>query len=364
MLKLSSASFRKLCWYTANLQHASRNVDFFSGRSYMTDVLRTSSATLERHIQYENSGANCSLTKRDLKQDKRYMATDASTKEVEDKSKNDTVSNDIKSLVDELLEEAIERDRMVATVPKTLVTKHIITLMNGGFQKSDVLNLCKYPELIKNLAPLTDLIIFLLDYGIPKEDITNIVNTYPDIVHQTKANTLFQMETLHELGFTSDSIVTVICNYPAILNSDLKGAPQRIEDLKVLFKTKDTFRILEKSPNLLFCDMGYILERFNYVFLEMGITQPQMRYSKLFSHPMHHIHARHMFLERAGFFKRLKKRKGQVNLNPKLETILDTTDEEFVKKFGNMTVQDYQTFKKLLLKDRVVMKDVEDYPQD
>lgn len=286
-----------------------------------------------------------------------HMSSDVSA---EPSKQDDMIAGDIEVLVDELIERASELDKMVTVVPSSTVSKHVVTLLNAGFQDADVRNLYKFPNLIKNLSQVTDVIMLLLEYGLLKDDITHIVKIYPDIVFKAKADVLVIIKYLQDLGFSTDSIVKMICNHPSLLDSDMTSVPQRIEDLKLLFKTKDTFKLLEKLPTLLFCDMEEILQRFNYVFVEMGITQPQMMYSNLFSYPIEHIHARHMFLVRAGYFKKMLKTKGQIDLNPKLDNIIGTSDTEFVMKFGDMTVKDYKTFKKLLLKDTVILKDVVD----
>lgn len=321
-------------------------------------------ATCMRHIHYKKYNLCCSLFNRYSGHCHRFLTSDISTKDVSITDVTENFNSDIEGLVNKMLGRALERDRMVAMVPKSDLSKHVRTLLNSGFTEADILHVSQYPLLVKNLSQVVDVVDILLEYGLKKEDITYVLDKHPNIIHKTKKEILLKIQMLQNEGLGIDTIMRMIGKQPALLDEDLSGLPQRIEDLKYLFKTKDTFRLLEKSPVLLYCHFDYIRERFNYVFTEMGISQPQMRYSALFSYSMEHIHARHMFLVRAGFFKKLKKKEGQRDFNPKLDQILDTSDEVFVKTFGNMSLTDYETFKKLLAKDRVVLKEVEDYTDD
>ena len=362
MMKISALPCGNLCFCIVKQSKMKRLVGLLVSRTYSTSATGRMPLMSKTHIQYKkNAAPSYSVLELFKRHSERYFSVKVSAENVRDKADHCTSSMDIKVLVDELVERSLDRDRMIAVLPKSELHEHITTLVEAGLQKSDILNLHKYPELIKKLGPLTETITFFLEYGIPKENISNIVNNCPKALHKTKTEISSRIEKLHALGFTSHLIIKMICNYPAILDNDLSLIPQRIEDLKTLFKTKDTYKFLEKSPDLLFCDYNHIVQRFNYVYTVMGITQPQMRHSNLFSYPLEHIHARHMFVERAGFFKVFARKKGQIDTNPSLDTIIDTSDEEFVNKFGNMSVKDYHTFKKLLKKDRVLSAELEEY---
>lgn len=319
-----------------------------------------------RHHHYQNSCLINHLVKKCTYtlQISRYLTNDISTVADKDTSGMEAADSDFKSLVHKMVEKALERDRMVAVVPESLLFEHIKTLLNCGFTEANIMNISKYPALIKNLEEVIDVIHVLLDYGLQKKDITHILNIYPDIIAIKKQHMVPKIQMLQEQGLGIDAIVRMICKQPDLLDKDLSRVPQHIKELKHLFKTKDTFTLLEKSPVLLHCDMDYITERFNYVFVEMGISQAQMRYCNLFSHSMEHIHTRHMFLVRAGFFKKAKMKEGQKDLNPKLDMILDTSDAQFLKMFGNMTLKDYETFKRLLVRDRIKLKAEETFEDE
>lgn len=264
--------------------------------------------------------------------------------------------HDIRKLAEDLLEEASKTDKMILTLSKKKIYKEVEALLNIGFKIKDLQLLYQHPNIIYNLPQLTEMLPVLFGLGLSKNDVSNLLWSYPDTLFFTKDSVSNVIKCLHDSGFTYMAIINMILNCPSLLDKQLDNISMRIEELKLLLKTKDAFKMAEKAPNLLFCDMDYINERFYYVFNEMGISQPQMRYARLFSYSMQHIHTRHMFLVRAGLFKKVKRKDGQLDLNPKLDTILDTTDEEFVKKFGKMTVQDYNTFKLLLQIEEVTIK--------
>ncbi|XP_060590944.1 transcription termination factor 4, mitochondrial-like [Ruditapes philippinarum] len=363
MFKGSTLPCQNLCWFIVRQSRIKQSGIALVSRTNSTFTPRWPRISYTQSVYEKNSDTCCWLPKSYYRHNKRCYSTEFSIEKVEDYTDLST-NADINKLVDELIENAIERDRMISVVPRTDIHEQVVKLVEAGLHKSNILNLHRYPELMKNLAQLTDLITVLLQYGVPKENISTILKTFPNIVYKTEDDVLTTIKKLYSLGFSSESMIEMICNYPDLLDNDLSLASQRIEDLKTLFKTKDTYKFLERSPHLLFCDFDHILQRYNYVYAIMGITQPQMRHSKLFSYPLDHIHARHMFVERAGFFKKFAKKKGQIDTNPTLDTIIDTTDAEFVKKFGKMSVKDYHTFKKLLLKDRIIATDSEDSFED
>ena len=120
----------------------------------------------------------------------------------------------------------------------------------------------------------------------------------------------------------------------------------RLKTLQELFKSDDVLELTIKSPQIIFEDFETIQEKFDYVFHTMGISQRQMVFSNMFNYSLRHIQTRHAFLERAGFFKKIKKDKGEINTNPLLQDIVGLSDKTFARKFGDMTELDYQTFTK------------------
>ncbi|KAL4228752.1 Mitochondrial transcription termination factor 4 [Mactra antiquata] len=273
---------------------------------------------------------------------------------------SEDVNSSVESLVNDLMNKASDVDKMVITISKLVLYKQVRQLLNVGMLQEDIVQIFSLPENLMNLSHFVELMDVLCQYGFSMDDIVYLLKSSPEILKINKSHLVTLYEDLHNIGFPHDAINSMFVKCPALLTCDIKTKLPMIEELKLLFKKTDTYKLIERSPNVLFYDLSYIQERFNYVYHQMGITQPQMMYSKLFTYPMEHIITRHLFVVRAGYFKKLQKSKGQVDMNPKLDTIIDTTDDEFAEKFGNMTSLDYQTFKSLVVNDIVRVEEEDD----
>jgi len=280
---------------------------------------------------------------------------------IDETSQSDTASG----LIDKVMDRATTKDVMVKSMSKANLSKGIHALTHFSITEESLITLLSDIKALQNLDNIKMLIESLTSYGIVKQELADVCSKCPELLHQPYSHISDKINELQKCGFPMKTIAGIIQTYPAVLIKDVSQVKARIEELKAIFKTADTLKLLEKSPKLLFCDMSYIHDRFNYVYYEMGILQPQMVRSGLFNHPVEHIHARHMFLVRAGFFQKIKRKKGQLDNNPRLDVILDTTDKEFVERFGGMTLLDYLTFKKLLLRENYILKEQQnDYEVD
>lgn len=271
----------------------------------------------------------------------------------------DSKNSSVESLVDTLVGKASERDKMVISISKSVLSEQVRELMNAGMDDEDVVRLCSPPAVLKNLSNFVKLIEVTYQHGFTNKDISCLVKKYPEIAEVGKSQFEKVFNDLHNIGFSYDGIKSMIIQSPALLDCDILSKIPMIEELKSYFKRADTFKLIQGSPDVLFSNMTDVLEKFHYVFHHMGISQPQMMHSNWLTYSMEHIRARHMFLVRTGYFKKVNRAKGQIDLNPKLNTILDSSDEEFARKFGNMTGLDYQTFKSLLSEEDLYLEEEE-----
>ncbi|XP_052805268.1 uncharacterized protein LOC128234791 [Mya arenaria] len=268
-------------------------------------------------------------------------------------------TNRIATLTDTIITKAASKDIMVKSLSKSQIYMAIKELHLFGIPEESLLSFCAHINVLKNLPDVKKIFDLLNSFGVAKSEISSMCVNFPRLLEMSHSHVARQLECLQSLGFKADGIGEILKNQPQALEKDLGTCFVRIDELKQLFKKDDVYTLLEKSPQLMFFDFEHIQDRFNYVYREMSITQRQMTYSKLFDHPMDHIHARHMFVVRSGFFQKIKHKKGQINNNPRLDSLLDTSDVAFAKKFGGMTELDYQTFKKLLLRENFILKELE-----
>lgn len=265
----------------------------------------------------------------------------------------------LQKFTETIIAKASEKDVMVTCMPVEQISQDLKTLLEFGLSEKEVSDICMGLGSLKKLSNMKCLIECLVTYGFQPFQAIRIISNLPHLQEISAEVLMNSLKDLHQFGFTVDDVIEIVVNHPVILEKDVATISQRISDLKQRFKTSDTLTLIKTTPDLLFCDFSYIQDRFNYVFHEMGITQRQMMYSKLFTYPMEHIHTRHMFVVRAGYFRKVKSKDMQISNNPTLDTILDLSDDEFVKKFGKMSVTDYHTFKKLLLRENNILKELE-----
>lgn len=257
----------------------------------------------------------------------------------------------LENLAQRMKESASEMDKMALSIPSRSLTKSVRTLISNGFSVDDCLSFAKDSNIVKHLPGFTTVYTELLQYGFLNEDIIEMIRKCPKLLTLKKAMLLSQVESLRKLGLTQSPIEVIIKKMPQILLEDIKSVNSSYQILKGYFKTEEVNEICTRAPELLFADPKEIDQKISYAKSEMYVSNRSLINSGYFSHTMEHIKTRHIFLIRADFFKLIKKSKGQVNTNPLLRDIVDTTDEEFAKMFGNMTAKDYQTFKKLLKKE-------------
>lgn len=208
--------------------------------------------------------------------------------------------------------------------------------------------LTSHPEIFWVEGTNQDMVLtFLSAYGLSNNHLCKVFKKFPAILELSTEKLDLVIENLRQIGIYSQNLPQLISDYPEIFLLSSNAIQKRSKQLRYLFKTVDVVMLIRKSPGILCEDWDNIEKKFHYVFGTMGITQPQIRYSNLFSYSLEHIQTRHLWVERCGLFRKFKA-KEEKRLNPRLSSIIDTSDQDFAKKFGDMTVQEYKTFCKLV----------------
>ncbi|XP_056010083.1 transcription termination factor 4, mitochondrial-like isoform X2 [Ostrea edulis] len=193
----------------------------------------------------------------------------------------------------------------------------------------------------KNIEPVINV---LQEHGFEGRSIFDIFMSYSRITDEDPSNLFDSLMFMRKLYKTDRRFNNALTACPEMLTLTKTEINGRIRALQDLFKSDDVLDLTVRSPHIFFEDFETVQEKFDYVFHTMGISQRQMMYSDMFNYPLLHMQTRHTFLERAGFYKKIKKDKGEINTNPLLQDILRLSDKVFAKKFGNMTELDYKTF--------------------
>lgn len=257
----------------------------------------------------------------------------------------------LQDIARQIRDKAGEIDKMVLSVPLRIVTQSLKTLTDNGFSVNECLNLASNPVIIKNFSNFSTIYSALMQYGYEAVTVTQMFRKFPELVTLQEEQLVAQYESLRGLGFTDGPLEHIVSQSPDILLTDLESVSARFSALNLYFKNSDVIRIFEKCPGVFREDVNEIDAKILYAKGKMDATNRQMLNSNFFQHSLAHIETRHTFVVRAGFWRIAKKKEIHFE-NPLLKDILDTSDEEFVKTFGNMTVQDYATFKKLFEKEK------------
>lgn len=248
--------------------------------------------------------------------------------------------------VDSALEKIRSEDKTFYSVSLKEVMKKLQCLSSANISADQIANLMKEsPHFLKgkNMEPILKV---LQDQGFEGSGIYEILLSFGRITDEDPTELSALLVFLRSIYRTDRKFTRVVTTHPEVLSLIPAKINARVNTLQELFKSDDVLELTIMSPHIIFEDMVTIQDKFDYVFHTMGISQRQMMYSNMFNYSLLHIQTRHVFLERAGFYKKIKKEKGEINSNPLLQDILGLGDKVFAKKFGKMTEQDYKTFAK------------------
>jgi hypothetical protein len=254
----------------------------------------------------------------------------------------------IKKWTPEFAESILEKFRAEDKTFYSLSVKDVIQklqcLSNAQLPAQEIKELVKKSPYFLQGRNMESIINVLQEHGFEGQSLLDIFLSYSRITDEDPANLSNSLTFIRKLYKTDSRFNKALTACPKILTLSKTRINGRITALQELFKSDDVLELTVKSPHIFFEDFETVEEKFDYVFHTMGISQRQMVCSDMFNYPLLHIQTRHTFLERAGFYRKIKKHKGEINTNPLLQGILRLGDKAFAKKFGNMTELDYKTF--------------------
>lgn len=263
---------------------------------------------------------------------------------------NGEAENNIqKELVEDIFNSCCEIDIFFQSDGLDITSKVVTASQNCGLSAEQIRRIFKKsPTLIKkcNIKSIFDL---LQELGFTKNEITKIFVDQSRILKFDKSKVLDVFETLSTVGLPNNCVLNAIKSQPEILFMSPKEIKENVYSMGELFSLKQIITVLNKMPFILLEEPDKVIEKCMYAKDIMVTDMEQITSSSLLRHSMHSIRCRHMFLKRAGLFKKFKQKKGEPNQNPPLKDIMDPTDEIFLKNFmPNATILDYKTFCNLL----------------
>lgn len=268
---------------------------------------------------------------------------------------------DVTKLSELIISRAKSVDIMVLSEPQKQVEGVILGLHHLGLEPSDILSLLStHPTFLINQRQLLPNIDLLFSLGLDVHQVKEVMRQFPGLVKVTAGQISDIADALRDGSFREKSLAKVIAGNPSIFLLTKASVYHRLMKLRELFKSSDVVTVVVNSPGVLTMDWDDMQALFDYVFHDMQITQKQMVYASLFSHPLQRVKRRHAFLVRAGLFDMSKRKEGEKSPNARLDQIVDTSDEEFCAKFGKFAVQEYRTFCKLYEKENHEQEDSDD----
>lgn len=88
-----------------------------------------------------------------------------------------------------------------------------------------------------------------------------------------------------------------------------------------------------------------------YVYFRMGVKQGEMVKSKLFRFSLEEVRHRHCFLERRGLYQTPDKNGQTTIINPKLDSILNASEDTFLMQVAKASAEEYDVFKRLVARE-------------
>lgn len=216
-----------------------------------------------------------------------------------------------------------------------------------GFEESEMKILMNsQPELMKKTSnSWQNVVEILLQADLDKNDIFTVLQMWPDILCLKKDDLQKKMVAWMELGLGNDLLCKILTTHPHLLNTDVGYLKKRIKQYQLQFESKRRVgKLLLLAPNALDENWTIICDKLNYLN-DLCTDNSDIVSSGVLAHSLFHIKVRHEFLIRAGIYKRppkdfIKK----LNKNPKLEKIVNTSDDEFVSKIAGLSLFEYNVF--------------------
>lgn len=204
------------------------------------------------------------------------------------------------------------------------------------------------PELMnKPLNLWNDIVGSLYVGGFTKADILNILEKWPKVLSMKKKELDNNILTWLRCGFGQSLLVDIITTNPSFLQVNSVFVSKRIKQYQLHFESKKRVgKLFLIAPNTLEDSWRSICDKLNYLD-EFCTEKSDVVASGVLAHSLFHIQLRHEFLIRAGFYKRPQKNfRKQLSRNPKLTSIVNTSDKNFVNNSG-LSMFEYRVFEEI-----------------
>lgn len=171
----------------------------------------------------------------------------------------------------------------------------------------------------------------------------------PKILIKTEDKLTAAMNQWRGFNFGEKQTLQLLERYPELLDvRNFHLASANLGVINSYVGQKNGYKVLRNSPNVATEQTELLKEKIEYLQDIMRVDPVEVYKSDVFSYDLLKIKTRHMFLERLGMY--FKKKKGdkneahEINKNPKLSKIVDSSDKRFATKVCHVTLEEYETF--------------------
>ncbi|XP_037958058.1 transcription termination factor 4, mitochondrial [Teleopsis dalmanni] len=203
-----------------------------------------------------------------------------------------------------------------------------------------------------------------VNHGINTTGFLRIVTGNPSVLTRSPQKIIESIERWRGCQFGEKLLHLLITKYPELLNvNDWSQIAVTVAVLKELFgNSKNIWKILMNSPDLLHQNAETIRQKFDYIKDIMRIEIPEIIKSQALSQTYAEIKCRHIFLVRLGLFIP-RPPKADPNIptkNHRLYKIMDTSEKTFATKICHVTLVEYETFKELFAREQKRKQNADD----
>lgn len=190
-----------------------------------------------------------------------------------------------------------------------------------------------------------------------------MVVSHPSLLHRKHESIIQSLETWRSSQFGEKLVLILIEKYPQLLDiTDESDINIKIENLKKYAGgVKNVWRLFLNSPNLIVDKIRTTDIKIAYLTDVMNVDVAEVVKSSVFSNSFEEIRCRHVFLERLGLYKTKSKKAdpAEPSKNPKLYTIMDTSDKRFATKVAFVTLDEFEAFQELFKRELVKNRNVD-----
>lgn len=186
-----------------------------------------------------------------------------------------------------------------------------------------------------------------LEIGLPENDLKEILGTYPEIEKINVLKARQCIDSLMKCQFGEDSLKKLLRRNPFVLHLESKKIEEVFVNLSAKFTKPLVYKIFFNSPEVFNDSVSQIMAKVNYLEERMFVSKGQIANSGALSHPLDYIKLRHVFLERAGIFKKVDQKlvpHEKHKINPNISDILNLSDDEFPVKLAGLSIQEFEVF--------------------